>query len=91
MEAHQCADCVGVADPDLQLPVTMACSRVSDQLGINRDALRGWVKQAEIDAGIKPGVPTDDQRRPVDLERPLGGDIGKHWRDLRVAVRRVTV
>ena len=35
-----------LADPDLGLSVTDACSRVSQQLGINRDTLRGWVKQA---------------------------------------------
>ena len=34
-----------LSDPDLQLSITGACSRVSDQLGINRDTLRGWVKQ----------------------------------------------
>ena len=45
-----------LADPDLQLSVTGACSRVSEQLGINRDTLRGWVKQAQIDAGDQAGA-----------------------------------
>jgi transposase len=58
-----------LADQDLQLSVTGACSRVADQLGINRDTLRGWVKQAQIDAGAKPGISTDDRRRLVQLER----------------------
>ena len=57
-----------LADPDLQLSVTGACSRVSEQLGINRDTLRGWVKQALIDAGAKPGLSTDQQRRLKELE-----------------------
>ena len=30
-----------LGDPDLQLSVTGACTRVSEQLGINRDTLRG--------------------------------------------------
>ncbi|WP_179795111.1 transposase [Actinomycetospora corticicola] len=34
-----------------QASVTGACSRVGQQLGVNRDTLRGWVKQAQIDAG----------------------------------------
>jgi transposase len=57
-----------LADPDLQLSVTGACSRVSEQLGINRDTLRGWVKQAQIDAGAKPGLSTDQHRRLKELE-----------------------
>ena len=57
-----------LADPDLQLSVTGACTRVSEQLGINRDTLRGWVKQAQIDAGAKPGLSTDQARRLKELE-----------------------
>jgi transposase len=58
-----------LADEGLQLSVTGACTRVSEQLGINRDTLRGWVKQAQIDAGAKPGISSDDRRRLVELER----------------------
>jgi transposase len=58
-----------LADEQLQLSVTGACSRVAEQLGINRDTLRGWVKQAQIDAGAKPGLASDDRRRLVQLER----------------------
>jgi transposase-like protein len=58
-----------LADDQLQLSVTGACRRVGEQLGINRDTLRGWVKQAQIDAGARPGVSSDDRRRLVDLER----------------------
>ena len=57
-----------LADPDLELSVTGACARVAEQLGINRDTLRGWVKQAQIDAGTKPGVSSDQQRRLKELE-----------------------
>ena len=57
-----------LADPDLELSVTAACSRVAEQLGINRDTLRGWVKQAQIDAGAKPGLSTDQLRRLKELE-----------------------
>jgi transposase len=57
-----------LADPDLELSVTGACRRVSEQLGINRDTLRGWVTQAQIDAGSKPGLSTDQLRRLKELE-----------------------
>jgi transposase-like protein len=33
--------------------------------------LRGWVKQADIDAGKRPGTTTDDARRIKDLEREV--------------------
>ena len=46
-----------LADDQLQLSVTGACRRVGEQLGINRDTLRGWLKQAQIDAGARPGCP----------------------------------
>jgi transposase-like protein len=52
-----------LSDDQLQLSVTGACRRVAEQLGINRDTLRGWVKQAQIDAGARPGVSSDDRRR----------------------------
>ena len=57
-----------LSDPELELSVTAACSRVAEQLGINRDTLRGWVKQAQIDAGAKPGLSTDQLRRLKELE-----------------------
>ena len=31
-----------------------AIARVADQLGVNRESLRTWVKQAEIDGGAAP-------------------------------------
>jgi transposase len=44
-------------------------ARVADQLGIGREALRGWVRQAEIDAGQRPGMPTAERQRITELER----------------------
>ncbi len=40
-----------------------ACRRISEQLGINSETLRGWVKQVEIDAGDRPGTTTSDAAR----------------------------
>jgi transposase len=44
-------------------------ARVGRQLGVHPEALRGWVKQAEVDGGTRPGVTSEDQRRIAELER----------------------
>jgi transposase len=31
--------------------------------------LRGWIRQAEIDGGQRPGVPTAERQRIAELER----------------------
>ena len=49
--------------------VSAACRRIGEQLGINPDALRGWVKQAQIDAGQRPGVSTAETARVRQLEK----------------------
>lgn len=52
-------------------PVTRsgAVRRVGEQLGINPETLRGWVLQAEIDAGDRAGTTTSDAQRLAELER----------------------
>ena len=49
--------------------VSGACRRIGEQLGINADTLRGWVKQAQVDAGVRPGVSTADAARIKQLEK----------------------
>ena len=46
-------------------------ARVARQLGVHPEALRGWVKQAEIDGGTQPGTTTDDKKRIAELEREV--------------------
>ena len=48
-----------------------AIKRIADQLGIHPEALRTWVKQAEVDAGDRPGVTTEQERRIAELEREV--------------------
>ena len=50
---------------------TGVVSRTAKQLGINIESLRNWVRQAEVDAGERPGVTTDDQRRIAELEKEV--------------------
>ena len=46
-----------------------AVARVADKLGVNRETLRNWVKQVEIDGGQRPGTSTGDAQRIAELER----------------------
>lgn len=49
--------------------ITGRFKRVADQLDIGVETLRGWVKQAEVDAGVKPGVTTAEAERVRQLEQ----------------------
>ena len=49
---------------------------MGDELGVNPETLRGWVRQTRIDAGDRPGTTTEGARRLRELEkevRELGG------------------
>jgi transposase len=46
-------------------------ARVAAQLGVHREALRTWIRQAEIDGGQRPGTTTEDKQRIAELEREV--------------------
>lgn len=48
-----------------------AINRVSEQLGMHPETLRNWVRQAEVDGGLRPGTTTDDATRLAELEREV--------------------
>jgi len=48
-----------------------AVAKVAAQLGVNRETLRSWVRQAEVDDGLRPGTSTADAQRIAELEREL--------------------
>jgi Transposase. len=50
---------------------TGAYKRIGDQLGVHPEALRTWVKQAETDEGLRPGITTADAARIAELEKEV--------------------
>lgn len=54
-----------------------AVKRVAGQLGYGVESVRSWVKQAEIDGGVRPGVTSSESERLREL--------GQENRDLRRA------
>ena len=47
----------------------VAIRSVGEKLGCSVEALRRWVRQAERDAGQRPGLTTDERARLKQLER----------------------
>lgn len=43
--------------------------RVADQIGCGVESLRTWVKQADIDDGVEPGLTTVEAKRIKELEQ----------------------
>ena len=48
-----------------------AIESISAKLSINHETLRVWVRAAEVDAGQRPGLTTDERARMVELEREV--------------------
>jgi transposase len=48
-----------------------AIASIADKLGCSTETLRRWVRQAERDAGQRPGLTTDERRRLQELEREV--------------------
>ncbi len=44
-------------------------TRVAGQLGVGVESLREWVKQHEIDGGVRPGVTSVEAQRIRELEQ----------------------
>ncbi|WP_425306132.1 transposase [Actinomyces succiniciruminis] len=45
--------------------------RIAEELGVHPEALRTWVKKAEIDAGARPGTTSQDAERIRQLEKEV--------------------
>ncbi len=44
---------------------------ISSKMGCSAEALRKWVRQAEIDEGRSPGLTTEERQRLKELEREV--------------------
>lgn len=44
---------------------------VAGKLGMSPETLRKWVRQAERDGGLRPGLTTDERARMKELEREI--------------------
>jgi len=42
---------------------------IAEKIGCSAETLRHWVRQAERDAGRRPGLTSDERQRLKDLER----------------------
>mgnify|MGYP006053948341 FL=1 len=45
--------------------------RIASQLGYGVESVRAWVRQADIDGGVKPGVSSDEAARIKALEQEV--------------------
>ena len=48
-----------------------AIESIAKKLQVNHETLRQWVRRAEVDAGGRPGMTTDERQRLKDLEREV--------------------
>jgi putative transposase orfA for insertion sequence element len=48
-----------------------AVKRIADELGVHPEALRTWVRQAEVDQGTRPGTTTAEAERIKELEKEI--------------------
>ena len=51
-----------------ELSLNAAVVRIGQRVGVKPDTLRGWCKQAAIDAGQQPGTTTNEAHRIKVLE-----------------------
>lgn len=48
---------------------TACLTAVAQRLGVSYESLRRWINQAEVDTGVRDGVPTDTVRELRELKR----------------------
>ncbi len=46
-----------------------AIESIGEKLNVHRETLRVWVRRAEVDAGARPGLTSDERARMKELEK----------------------
>ena len=46
-----------------------AITSIAEKFGVSSETLRKWVRKAETDGGLRPGLTTDERERLEGLER----------------------
>jgi transposase-like protein len=46
-----------------------AMTSVAAKLGMTPETLRTWIRRAQVDGGLRPGLTTDERRKLKDLEK----------------------
>ncbi|MFW6598937.1 IS3 family transposase [Microlunatus sp. Y2014] len=58
-----------VAEHQQEYPsLTAACEAVARQLGIGKESVRRWVRQAEVDSGLRPGLTSTENEEIKKLK-----------------------
>jgi transposase-like protein len=58
-------------EQDPKLSLNAAVKRIGPRVGVNADTLRGWCKQADIDAGRRPGTTTSEAAELTALRQEV--------------------
>ena len=48
-----------------------AIRRIAEELGVHLEAVRTWVKKAQVDGGLRPGITADEAQRIKELEKEV--------------------
>ena len=48
-----------------------AIRRIGEELGVHPEALRTWVKKAQVDGGLRSGTTTDQAQRIKELVKEV--------------------
>ena len=62
---------VEAREQEPELSLNAAVCRIGPRVGVNKDTLRGWVKQVDIDAGRRAGTTTSEAVELKELRQQV--------------------